>query len=305
MANLVLLLICLLLGIAFRKFRLLPQHGHLALNAFVINISLSALSLYYIPKIEASRTLIFPVGVAWLNILIALAVFGCLGKILGWSRAVTGAVIMCAGFGNTSFVGIPVVQALYGENGIKTVMLIDQPGSFVALSTLGIAVAGYYAGVKQAPAAVLKKILRFPPFLAFLAGLFLNILNLKFHTALDEAFLKLGNTTVPLALVSVGSQLRFEKPGYYLQPLAVGLIFKLLVFPLMIFILYVLLLKQGGEPIAISVMEAAMAPMITAAIIASSHDLEPKLCNLFIGIGIPLSFLTLLLWHLMLQYSLN
>ncbi len=41
---------------------------------------------------------------------------------------------MCAGFGNTSFVGIPLIQAMYGEEGLKTVMLVDQPG-FVALST--------------------------------------------------------------------------------------------------------------------------------------------------------------------------
>ena len=54
--------------------------------------------------------------------------------------------------------------------------------------------------------------------------------------------------------------------------------------------------------IEISLMEAAMAPMITAAILASSHDMEPKLCNLFIGIGIPLSFFTLALWYLVLQY---
>jgi hypothetical protein len=44
-----------------------------------------------------------------------------------------------------------------------------------------------------------------------------------------------------------------------------------------------------------------MAPMITAAIIASSHNLQPKLCNLMIAVGIPLSFVTLAIWHFILQ----
>jgi malate permease and related proteins len=39
-----------------------------------------------------------------------------------------------------------------------------------------------------------------------------------------------------------------------------------------------------------------MAPMITAGIIAVDHDLNPALVTLMIGIGIPLSFLTLPVW---------
>ncbi|MGZ5193528.1 MAG: AEC family transporter, partial [Kaistella sp.] len=149
MSNLILLFLCLFLGFFLRKTKLFPENGHLALNAFVINISLSALSLYYIPKITLSFEVIFPVAVAWLNIFLAIAFFAILGRRLKWSKAVIGALIMCAGFGNTSFVGIPVIQSLFGENGLKTVMLVDQPGSFVALSTVGIVVANSYSGTKS------------------------------------------------------------------------------------------------------------------------------------------------------------
>lgn len=276
--------------------------GHKALNAFVINISLAALCLYYIPKIQVDLKLIFPVAIAWINISLALAVFSFLGKKMGWKKSLIGAVIMCVGFGNTSFVGIPVINALYGEEGIKTVMLVDQPGSFVALSTLGIAIVNFYSGGHSSAADILRKIIRFPPFITFIVALLLNLFQVPLPGALDTVFEKLGATTVPLALVSVGSQLRFEKPGKYGNPLFLGLLFKLIIFPLVIFVLYFLILNQRGEMIEISLMEAAMAPMITAAILASSHNLEPKLCNLFIGIGIPLSFITLGIWYGILQY---
>ena len=42
-----------------------------------------------------------------------------------------------------------------------------------------------------------------------------------------------------------------------------------------------------------TIFEAAMAPQIGAAIVAMEHKLDPPLVTLMVGIGIPLSFLTL------------
>jgi predicted permease len=56
-----------------------------------------------------------------------------------------------------------------------------------------------------------------------------------------------------------------------------------------------------GLILDVSVMEAAMAPMITGSIIAITHDLEPKLASLLVGIGIPLSFFTLGIWYFILR----
>ena len=222
---------------------------------------------------------------------------------MNWSKTLTGALIMCAGFGNTSFIGIPVIQSLYGESGLKTVMLIDQPGSFVALSTVGIVIANFYSGERSSLLKILKKILTFPPFVAFFIALLLNMMSIDVPLAIDEVFFTLGATTVPLALVSVGSQLKWQKIGAEIKPLFWGLIFKLVLFPAFIFVLYFLILKQRGEIIEISFLESAMAPMVTAVIIASAHKLESKFCNLILGIGIPLSFLTLTLWYLIMKFS--
>ena len=269
----------------------------------MINISLSALSLFYIPKIILDFQVIFPVMVPWLNVLFDFLFFSFLGKKMKWSNSIIGALILCAGFGNTSFVGIPVIQALYGESGLKTVMLVDLPGSFVALSTVGITLANFYSGEKSSFSENLKKILKFPPFLGFSVAVILNIMQISIPLPLDEVFERLGETTVPLALVSVGSQLKWQKLDQDIKPLIWGLLFKLMVFPALIFIFYFLILKQRGEIIEISFLESAMAPMITAAISASTHRLEPKLCNLMIGVGIPLSFLTLAFWYMILRFS--
>ena len=304
MSNLILLFLCLFLGFFLRKTKLFPENGHLALNSFVINISLSALSLYYIPKIILSTEIIFPVAIAWLNIFLAIAFFSVLGKRFHWSKPVIGALIMCAGFGNTSFIGIPVIQSLFGENGLKTVMLADQPGSFVALSTVGIVVANSYSGTKNSLLEIFSKIIRFPPFIAFSAAVILNVFSISIPAEVDEVFKTLGATTVPLALVSVGSQLKWQQSGLNSKPIFWGLLFKLILFPAFIFVLYFIVLKQRGETVEIAFLESAMAPMITAAIIASTHRLDPKLCNQMVGIGIPLSFVTLAFWYLVMQVYL-
>lgn len=302
MSNLILLFVCLIIGIVLKKSKIIPDNFHTSLNAFVINISLSAFSLYYISKIELNSSVIYPVLVVWIGIFAAILFFSGVGKIFGWKSSLIGALIMCAGFGNTSFVGIPLIQAMYGEEGLKTVMLVDQPG-FVALSTVGILVANFYSGSKDSLLKHLSKILKFPPFIAFLVALLLNIFSIEIPKDFDEVLMKLGATTVPLALVSVGSQMQWKKiekkEGFHLF---IGLLFKLVLLPLIILVIYKYIFHQSGDVIDICILEAAMAPMITAAIIASAHDLEPKFCNLMVAVGIPLSILTVGIWHLLLPF---
>ena len=302
MSNLILLFVCLIIGIVLKKSKIIPENFHTSLNAFVINISLSAFSLYYISKIELNSSVIYPVLVVWIGIFAAILFFAGLGKIFGWKSSLIGALIMCAGFGNTSFVGIPLIQAMYGEEGLKTVMLVDQPG-FVALSTVGILVANFYSGSKDSLLKHLSKILKFPPFIAFVVALLLNIFSIEIPKDFDEVLMKLGATTVPLALVSVGSQMQWKKiekkEGFHLF---IGLLFKLVLLPLIILVIYKYIFHQNGDLIDICILEAAMAPMITAAIIASAHDLEPKFCNLMVAVGIPLSILTVGIWHLLLPF---
>ena len=302
MSNLILLFVCLIIGIVLKKSKIIPENFHTSLNAFVINISLSAFSLYYISKIELNSSVIYPVLVVWIGIFAAILFFAGLGKIFGWKSSLIGALIMCAGFGNTSFVGIPLIQAMYGEEGLKTVMLVDQPG-FVALSTVGILVANFYSGSKDSMLKHLSKILKFPPFIAFVIALLLNIFSIEIPKDFDEVLMKLGATTVPLALVSVGSQMQWKKiekkEGFHLF---IGLLFKLVLLPLIILVIYKYIFHQNGDVIDICILEAAMAPMITAAIIASAHDLEPKFCNLMVAVGIPLSILTVGIWHLLLPF---
>ena len=259
------------------------------------------MALYYIPKIEITSQLLFPLGVAWLGFLISFLFFTSLAKWLGWSRKLTGCLILTGGLGNTSFVGFPIIQALYGEKGLQTAIVVDQPGSFVVMATLGIITATIFSKGKPDAKVILSKILLFPPFLAFAAGCLMNVMQKDFTDEFQMVFQKLGSTVTPVALIAVGLQLKIEKRSRHYGFLALGLFFKLMVTPAIFFILYKIVLGGKGIMIDVSIMEAAMAPMITSAILASSYGLKPKLSSMMIGIGIPLSFVTLAFWYFMLN----
>lgn len=302
MFNFVVIFVFLLLGIVLQNVKRFSKNTYKILNWIVIYICLPALALYYIPKIKWSNDLLFPISVAWIGFVVSYLLFSLLGKKFGWSKKLVGCLIITAGLGNTSFLGFPIIQALYGEEGMKTAILVDQPGSFVVLSTLGILVATLFSSGNPNGFHIAKKILFFPPFITFLLACVMNILGFDFHEYVEFVLQKIGSTMTPLAMLSVGLQLRFDRKSQHWKFLGLGLLYKLVITPAMFYLLYVVLLQQHTKSIQVAIMESAMAPMITACILASSHGLKPRLSSMMIGFGIPISFVTLLFWYFIVQF---
>lgn len=301
MDSIVLLFLCMLIGIALQYVKAFPTDAYVSLNQFVIYISLPAQALFYIPKIEINSQLLFPLGIAWIGFVLSYLFFTILGKLFGWSRKLMGCLILMGGLGNTSFVGFPVIEALYGKPGLQTAIIVDQPGSFMVMATLGIVVAALFSRGTPQPKTILFKIITFPPFIAFFIAIAMNILKIDFISDLQSVFQKLGNTVTPIALVAVGLQLKLDRRSKHYNFLALGLFFKLMITPAFFYLLYKLVLNHNNLQIDVSIMEAAMAPMITASVLATGYGLKPKLSTMMIGIGIPLSFLTLAFWYWILM----
>lgn len=297
MYNIILIFVCLLLGVLLQNVKRLPINTYKRLNYIVVYFCLPSLALFYIPKIELDTKLLYPIAVTWISFTVSWLFFSLLGNKYGWSRKLTGCLIMTAGFSNTSFLGFPIVQALYGEEGLKMAILVDQPGTFVVLSTLGIFVATLYSNGSSNGVQIVKKIIFFPPFIAFLLACCMNLFHFDFHQYIQFGLQKIGSVMTPLAMLSVGLQLHFDKRSKHFKFLGLGLFYKLILTPLIIYLLYVVILDQYSKMIQVSIMEAAMAPMISSSIIASSYGLKPRLCSMMIGFGIPISFITLLFWY--------
>lgn len=298
MANIILLAVCLLAGIGLKRTGRFPAATPVSLNAFIIHISLPALAILHIHNLKPDSSLVLTAAMAWLLFGCAWLLFGWAGKLFKLDRKTVGALILVAGLGNTSFVGLPMIEAYFGKGALGIGIIADQLGSFMVLSTLGIFVATYYSAGSVSPRQMVRKVLMFPPFQALLLAFLLR--PLQFPDWAVTILEKLGGTLTPLALVSVGFQLQFGGMKAMVKPLSAGLAYKLLLGPAIIYLLYVTLLGASGTAVQVTIFEAAMAPMITAGIIAIDHDLNPPLVGMLVGIGIPLSFLTLHFWHMFL-----
>ncbi len=294
MNNLLLLILCFIAGMLLRRFRRMPDNAPATLNSFIIHVSLPALTLLYIHELELSGDVLLTGLMAWLVFGLSAGFFWLMGRWLNLSRATTGALILVGGLGNTSFFGLPMVEAFYGKEGLTTAIIADQLGSFFALSVLGITVAGIYSTGRPTAAEIIKRIALFPPFISLCIALLL--IPIEYAEWFSVLLKRLGDTLAPLALLSVGMQLRLGHVAEHKRNLALGLGFKLILAPLAIYLLYVQLLGAHGLNMQVTLFEAAMPPMITAAIVASEHDLDPPLANLMVAVGLILSFFTLSAW---------
>lgn len=311
MSNFILIFLCLGLGIALKKTGKFPEKAHQVLNTFVIHISLPATVLLQVPILlrntKFTPEMLIPVSMAWILFALSFFFFRWIGKFLKWSQAEIGALILTAGLGNTSFVGFPLLESLFDSSAIRVGVLVDQLGTFLVLSTLGLIVASAmspHQGRKVTAASVAKSVFSFPPFVSLIVAAVWYLTGTSDVAWAAPVLERLSSTLVPLALVAVGFQLKVTPAVVNRQkvPLFLGLSFKLILAPMFFFFLYTVAFGSRSYETQITLLEAAMAPMITAAVVSEEFGFNAEISNLMVGVGIPLSLATVCLWKLIFGY---
>lgn len=284
----------LAVGVAFARVPGLPEGTGRALDLFVIWVALPALVVALLPELELSAATAVPVAVAWSVLVVAAAAVLGLSRMAGWDRRTTGTLLLVVPLGNTSFLGIPAVEALLGVGHVPYAIVYDQLGSFLALATYGAVVAGRY-GAAATPSAedTLRRVVSFPPFVALVVAAVLIATGVPEVVA--DLTGRVGATVTPLAMVAVGMRVGLPRRDATLAPLATGLGLRLVALPAAVYAVAVAL-DAGGVAWETSILEAGMPPMVTASVVAIDAGLDERLAANLVGVGVLAAVLTLPVW---------
>ena len=298
MENFILIGVFVLLGILLRRIEAFPKDSAQVLNMFALYVSLPALVLLKAPHITFSSETIVTALIPWGLLVLSVALILLGERLWGWPRSITGVLLLVVPLGNTSFLGVPVIQAFFGPAGLNHLIVYDQVGTILIFATYGAVILSLYGrdSTLNLP-AVARKMLLFPPSIALVAGITLSpwLTSAKVVPILQSIAL----TLVPMVMTAIGFQLQLKLPRRLIAPLGFGLVIKLIIAPLVV-LWGCRLFGISGLSVNVSIMEAGMPPMVTAAAMAVIAGMESELAVALIGVGIVFSFGTLPLLYMIM-----
>jgi len=265
------------LGFAAAKLKVLDAAAVKGLVLFVFNFAIPVLLFRSLAGIE------LPGDIEW-GFLVAfyagsLVTYG-LGMALArgvFRRPLDQQAIfgMSAAFSNTVLVGIPVILTAFGPEATLPLFLIIafHSATFMPL-TVALIQAGRGAGVSWTEQLrnVFREMVRNPIVMGLFLGFLANLTGLTLPAPVDRFTELLGGAAVPCALFAMGASLA----GYPLTgdvlPAIVLTSLKLMVHPLIVWIVAVPLLNLEGLWVSVAVMMGAMPAGVNVYLFAARYD---------------------------------
>lgn len=291
-------LVCFGVGLVAR--RLAPRSTRLIvpLDHAVISVTLPALILARLPELELGADLVVPVAAAWGGLVLAAVAVLVGARRFGWSRATVGALLLVTPLGNTTFLGLPMVESLLGKPELTRALAFDQLGTFLALATYGSVIAAAWGSGEGGWRPVLGRLMSFPPFLAVVASFGLRLVELP--VGLDDALASVGRLVGPLAMLALGLRFKVAASSAARQAALWCLGTKMLLLPLVVLAVAALAGGMDDPAWRASVLEAGMPPMVTAGVVAARADLDEELATTVVGIGLLVALITIPIFALIL-----
>ena len=287
-----------LLGWLVKTIRPVPVVVTAWADKYVLQVALPAVIIAKISKVTFDADVVLPIAVAWSVMIISIVAVLTASRILNWSRALTGALLLVGVLGNTSFLGLGMVEGLLGADHLASAIAYDQVGTFVGLALWGSFVASTYGAGESGWRPVLKRLSRFGPFLALLASLVFRIIDLPgdVYPVLNA----IGKTVAPVAMCALGLRFTLSVSRSVQVPALFGLVTKMAVLPGLVYVVAVLVGSPHDIAWSTSILQAAAPPMVTAGVVAVGAGLSAELVAFMVGVGTLVSFVSLPLLSLAL-----
>ncbi len=305
------LAVVVVIGAIAAKAKVFTSESKDVLSKVIFNISLPMMLFTNFFRLDATPRLIansitvlalsgfvifFLLLVGWITV----RVF----RMIGSEAAVFKAHSM---FGNTIFLGFPLITALYGYEGLLYASMF-QLVSTIIMWTVGVIVLSHGNGTSWKKS--LLKVLN-PNTIATLAGLVLFLFSFKLPQILLKPMTELGAANTWLSMLYIGAMLAFSNVGSLLKKRSLYLLSfnRLVLCPAFLIIIFYLVGARAGLSAdklvsSVIILEASMPCMATVVIMAREFGSDDRLAVGNVFVSTIFSILTLPIVVLLLEMLL-
>lgn len=287
----------ILLGFAAGKIRNLPEAGLSWMNFFVVYLALPALFFRLLSEtpFEELANLSF-ISATTFTTYIVFAISFCIGVMATRGSIAESTILGIAGaYSNVGYMGPGLTLAVLGEQATVPTALIlafDNALMFI-LAPLLMALAGtddesFLVTLKK----ILFKIFTHPFILATIAGVLAAALKFQPPTAIDTMLRYLSSAAAPCALFAMGVSIALRPVGRIPLEMPLVLSVKLVLHPILIFLLLSWL--GGFDPnwVATAVLMACLPPATNVFVIAQQYGVYVQRASSFVLFGTAVSIVT-------------
>lgn len=292
------LVLMMLLGFVCARCGITGQQFNKSVSAVSINVLLVATILGSAMNSTMGLSMgvtIELVGISTLMLVISGLVGLAMPRLLRVKGDDRGLVFFMVFLMNTVFVAFPVVEALYGADGLLMATVSNIPFNMLAYSVGAGAVRGEFKGLS------LKKMIP-PPLIATVIALIINLTGVKFPAVIVQTCTSLGRATVPMSMLVIGTSLGMVPIKSSLGNWRVYVIslVRLILCPIVTWLILGLFVKDKMILAVFTILASAPVPML-AAVFPIQYDKNESLGSQGIFISTLLSALTMpfVIWLLL------
>lgn len=195
---------------------------------------------------------------------------------------------------NSSFIGMPVSESLYGGTGVLFTSIFQIPIRFT-MWTAGLAL---FTSVDRKQA--IKKLAVHPCIIAIFAGFLLMLCPFKLPPFLSTSIVSLSKCTTPLSMLVIGSILAgADFKTMFSKPVLFFTLIRIVIFPLFVW-LALHFLNLNPLLVSISVIMSGMPAGSTASILADKYGHDALFASQIIFVSTLFSIFTIPLLGLLI-----
>lgn len=265
------LFVLILVGVLLRRIGLLTESGCRTLSSLLINVILPCNTVRAFMSgadkgADFARNCLLMVGIsALIQIITAVGNRFLFARFPREKRSVLSYGMICS---NSSFVGLPIAEGLFGGIGAMYTSVFQIPLRFI-MWTSGLSL---FTDISHKDA--LKKLACHPCVIAVFAGLLLMVLPVELPDFLTSSISALSSCTTPVSMLVIGSILALVPiRGLFSLPVLYFTALRLMVFPLLVYVL-LLPFHLNRLLVDICVLMTAMPAGSTTSILANQYDCD-------------------------------